>query len=71
MRQSKPDVELGRFLSLILRHNPGAVGIKLDANGWADVKELLAGMHRAGRAVDMDTLERTVRENSKQRYSFN
>ncbi|GAA0137061.1 RNA 2'-phosphotransferase [Paenibacillus sp. YSY-4.3] len=71
MRQSKPDVELGRFLSLILRHNPGAVGIKLDANGWADVKELLAGLHRAGRAVNMATLERIVRENSKQRYSFN
>ena len=28
-------------------------------------------MNRAGRKIDMDTLERIVRENNKRRYSFN
>ncbi len=71
MEQSNSDVKLGRFLSLVLRHNPGAAGITLDEHGWADVNELLAGVNRAGRKIDMDTLERIVRENNKRRYSFN
>lgn len=71
MAQSANDVKLGRFLSLVLRHEPGAAGITLDENGWADVEELLAGVRRTGRQIDMDTLERIVRENNKQRYSFN
>ena len=71
MEQSNSDIKLGRFLSLVLRHDPSAAGITLDGHGWADVKELLAGVSRTGRKIDMDTLERIVRENNKQRYSFN
>ena len=69
--QSHSDVKLGKFLSLVLRHNPDAAGISLDEHGWADVQELLAGVRRSGRQINMETLERIVRENNKQRYSFN
>ena len=71
MEQSNSDVKLGRFLSLVLRHNPSAAGITLDEHGWADVEKLLVGANRTGRKIDMSTLERIVRENNKQRYSFN
>ena len=71
MEQSNSDVKLGRFLSLVLRHDPHAAGITLDEHGWADVNELLAGVNRTGRKIDRVTLERIVRENNKQRYSFN
>ena len=71
MDQSKNDVKLGKFLSLVLRHNPDAAGISLDGHGWADVQGLLGGVCRSGRQIDMETLERIVRENSKQRYAFN
>ncbi len=71
MEQSNSDVKLGRFLSLVLRHNPSAAGITLDEHGWADVEKLLVGVNRTGRKIDMSTLERIVRENNKQRYSFN
>ena len=71
MNQSNSDVRLGRFLSLVLRHDPHAAGITLDEHGWADVNALLAGVNRTGRKIDLFTLERIVRENNKQRYSFN
>ena len=71
MNQSNSDVRLGRFLSLVLRHDPHAAGITLDGHGWADVDALLAGVNRTGRKINMDTLERIVRENNKQRYAFN
>ena len=70
MKESNSDVKLGRFLSLVLRHDPGAAGITLDEHGWADVEQLLAGVNRTGRKIDLPTLERIVRENNKQRYSF-
>ena len=71
---SKPrndDISLGRFISLVLRHHPEAIGIALDNEGWADTEQLLDGINRTGRKINMDTLERIVRENNKQRYSFN
>ena len=71
MDQRKYDIKLGRFLSLVLRHKPSAAGVTLDDHGWADVGELLSGVRRTGRQIDMDTLERIVRENNKRRYSFN
>jgi putative RNA 2'-phosphotransferase len=70
-KQNNADIELGRFISLILRHKPEAVGIKLDSNGWANVDELISGINKAGKKIDMEILERIVRENNKQRYSFN
>lgn len=71
MTQSKSDIKLGRFLSLVLRHEPQAAGISLDEHGWADVRALLSGVAHTGRSIDMETLERIVRENNKQRYAFN
>lgn len=57
------DVELGKFISFILRHKPQVIGITLDQNGWADTQELLAGINASGRYIDMKILERIVREN--------
>ncbi len=59
----KNDNSLSRYISLILRHKPEAIGIKLDSHGWADVHELLEGIH-----TDMQTLERIAAQDSKQRY---
>ena len=55
-----------RFISLILRHKPETIGIKLDEHGWANVDELLKGVN-----IDFETLEKIVREDEKGRYSFN
>ena len=43
----KPVLDLTRiskYMSLILRHKPEAIGIELDAHGWANVDALLAGI---------------------------
>lgn len=71
MEQNKKDVNLGRFISLILRHKPETIGIQLDENGWADVNELITGVNQYGKNIDREDLERIVRENSKKRYIFN
>ncbi|MCD8105560.1 MAG: RNA 2'-phosphotransferase [Lachnospiraceae bacterium] len=59
-----------KYMSLILRHKPEVIGITLDEHGWANVDELIAGINRS-RHLTMETLEQIVREDEKQRYSFN
>ena len=59
-----------RFLSLILRHKPEAIGIQLDEHGWADVAELIAG-RKEKNPFTMEILEEIVRTDEKGRYSFN
>ena len=59
-------IKTSKFISLILRHKPEEIGITLDEHGWANVKELLAGLN-----IDMTTLEQIVSTDDKQRYSFN
>ena len=62
---------LGKFISKILRHQPGLIGISLDEHGWADVQELIAGVRDAGHPdFDMAVLEEIVETNNKKRYSF-
>ena len=61
---------LSRYLSLILRHKPEVIGISLDEHGWANVDELITGIAK-NNEFDRETLEKIVRTDSKQRYSFN
>ncbi len=62
--------DISKYMSLILRHKPEAIGISLDEHGWANVDELIAGIARNNK-FDMDILEEIVRTDEKQRYSFN
>lgn len=63
--------KLSIFLSLVLRHNPDAANIKVDEHGWADVTELIMGINNTGRKINRSILEEIVRNDKKQRYSFN
>lgn len=59
-----------KYLSLILRHKPEAIGITLDEHGWADVGLLIEGIGKT-HPFDRETLEEIVRTDNKKRYSFN
>ena len=59
-----------KFISLILRHRPEAIGISLDEHGWARVDELIQGISKR-QPFSMEMLEEIVRTDKKQRYSFN
>ena len=64
------DKSTSKYISLILRHKPKVIGISLDEHGWAVVDDLIAGVSKTHH-LDMETLERIVAEDEKQRYSFN
>lgn len=59
-----------RYISLILRHKPEVIGIRLDKHGWASVTELIQGVNKT-HPIDMNLLEEIVATDEKQRYAFN
>ena len=61
---------ISKFLSLILRHNPEKIHLTLDANGWANVEELIKKSYKKVR-FSMEELEHVVATNNKKRFSFN
>lgn len=62
-----------KFLSLILRHQPQAIGIILDKEGWTDIDTLIANANRLGKVKPMLTraiLDNVVANNDKKRFEI-
>lgn len=59
-----------KFLSLILRHEPDAVGISLDESGWVEVSDLIKGVKRRFPEFNGTMLDQVVAENDKKRFEF-
>jgi len=71
MNKSSPELtRIGRFMALLLRHDPGRAGLTLDASGWAPVAELLRGLARRGFEISPEMLRDLVQSDAKGRYAF-
>lgn len=58
--------KISKFLSLILRHKPETINLKLDENGWADVDELIAKSKNI--KLTKELINEVVRDDDKQRF---
>jgi putative RNA 2'-phosphotransferase len=63
-------VRTSRFLSLVLRHDPGRFGLELDHEGWVSVDALLAALSAHGHPLTRQELAELVRTNDKQRFAW-
>lgn len=63
-------VKKSKFLSLILRHDPAAVGVELDEAGWIEVETLLAALQRKDASFSRACLEEIVATNDKRRFAL-
>ncbi|MCP4655535.1 MAG: RNA 2'-phosphotransferase [bacterium] len=59
-----------KFLSLILRHDPGRIGLSLDPGGWASLSELVARAGEHGVELSEELVREVVATNTKQRFSL-
>lgn len=60
-----------KFLSLVLRHSPETIHLKLDENGWANVDELITQCNKHKKQLDLELLNIVVETNDKKRFAFN
>jgi len=63
-------IRTSKFLSLILRHEPGRVGLKLNDAGWVGVAELLNAVNQQGVSLTLDQLKHIVATSDKKRFAF-
>ncbi len=64
---NKKLIKTSKYLSFVLRHNPGSIGLQLDEAGWADVGELI---EKASVPLSRALIEETVETNDKQRFAL-
>lgn len=62
--------KISKFLSYILRHDPISIGLRLDANGWAQISELIQCASKNGSKFSREQLEEVVRDSDKKRFSI-
>ncbi|HEX4965395.1 MAG TPA: RNA 2'-phosphotransferase [Thermoanaerobaculia bacterium] len=63
-------VQVSKFLSYVLRHEPAAIGLVLDEAGWASITELIALSRATGKPLTRELIEHVVATNDKQRFAI-
>lgn len=59
--------KISKFLSYVLRHKPEAIGLELDAEGWASIQVII---NKADMPIDRSIIEQAVSTNDKQRFAL-
>jgi putative RNA 2'-phosphotransferase len=62
--------ETSKFLSYVLRHEPQAIGLTLDREGWANIDALIAAAAQHGRQLDWELIEHVVETSEKKRFAI-
>jgi len=60
--------KISKYFSFILRHEPQAIGLTLDENGWAVIAELID--KTTDFELDLPTIRLVVESNDKQRFTM-
>jgi putative RNA 2'-phosphotransferase len=66
---NKQITETSKFLSYVLRHEPQAIGLTLDREGWTPIDALIAAAAQHGRALDRALIEQVVATSEKKRFA--
>lgn len=61
---------LSRFLSLLLRHKPEEIGLKLDPHGWGSIEFIIQNLPKDMPPIDRETILQVVAEDDKGRYAL-
>ncbi len=59
-----------KFLSLVLRHKPETIGVKLDEQGWIAITTLLAALQLHGKRISHQDLLEICANCEKQRFKI-
>jgi putative RNA 2'-phosphotransferase len=59
-----------KFLSLVLRHQPEKIGLTLDAEGWAQLEDLIVCAANHGTVLSHELIFEVVEKSDKQRFAL-
>jgi putative RNA 2'-phosphotransferase len=67
---SQKNADISKFLSYILRHQPEAIGLSLDKEGWTPISELIICAVKSGHILDNNIIYNIVNESVKKRFNI-
>lgn len=67
---SKKSTDTSKFLSYVLRHEPEAIELSLDKEGWAVIDDLILRAGNKGYALDKDLIFDVVESSEKKRFTI-
>lgn len=67
---SKKSTDTSKFLSYVLRHEPEAIELTLDKEGWAVIDDLILRAGNKGYALDKDLIFNVVESSEKKRFTI-
>ncbi len=62
--------DISKFLSYVLRHQPEAIGLQLNKEGWAVIADLILCSKGEGYILDTDIIHAIVASNDKKRFTI-
>lgn len=63
-------VETSKFISFVLRHDPGAIGLELDGEGWTDLDDLIVKAVASGKEISRPIIDAILALKDKQRFEI-
>ena len=63
-------VKISKFLSLVLRHRPEAIGLVLDEYGWAEIDQIIQLGKPRRKGLTRANILAAVEQNDKQRFAI-
>ncbi|MEA9709088.1 RNA 2'-phosphotransferase [Xanthomonas campestris] len=67
---TKQHTDISKFLSFVLRHEPQAIGVTLDPDGWAEIDAVIAGAQAHGTVLDLELIQAVVAGSDKKRFAL-
>ena len=67
---NKQLLETSKLLSYVLRHQPDAIGITLDPEGWTSISALITAANKNGKQIDRDLIQAVVATSEKKRFAI-
>lgn len=67
---SKQLDKTSKFLSYILRHQPEAIGIILDSDGWVNIDSLIKQANQHGELLTQELIAQVVKTSDKKRFTI-
>jgi len=61
---------ISKFLSYILRHQPEAIGLKLDSEGWVNIDDLILASAQHGKQFYHALIQAAVDTSDKSRFAI-
>lgn len=67
---SKQLDKISKFLSYVLRHQPEAIKIILDSDGWVNIDKLIEQANQHGEQLTRELIEQVVKTSDKKRFTI-